>query len=54
MHFNYAFLIPDDKKMYVDLFIPKEHINGEKDGFKAVAEIMEWPIANHNPYSKIR
>jgi len=53
MHFNYAFLIPDDKKMYVDLFIPKEHINGAKDGFKAVAEIMEWPIANHNPFAKI-
>ncbi|MFN4082221.1 MAG: ribonuclease R [Bacteroidia bacterium] len=53
LHFNYAFLIPDDKKMYVDIFIPKEFINGVKDGYKAIAEITEWHIAEHNPFGKI-
>lgn len=53
MHANYAFLIPDDKKMYVDIFIPKEKINGAKDGVKAVAEITDWHIAEHNPFGAI-
>jgi ribonuclease R len=53
LHYNYAFLIPDDKKMYADIFIPKEHINGAKDGVKAVAEITDWHIAERNPFGKI-
>lgn len=53
LHFNYAFLIPDDKKMYADIFIPKEQINGAKEGEKAIAEITEWHIAERNPFGKI-
>lgn len=53
LHFNYAFLIPDDKKVYVDIFIPKEEINQAKDGDKAIAEITNWQIAEHNPFGKI-
>lgn len=50
---NYAFLIPDDKRMYVDIFIPQDKLNGVQDGFKAVVEITDWPESAKNPFGKV-
>ena len=32
---RFSFLVPDNTKMHVDLFIPKENLNGARDGQKA-------------------
>lgn len=39
---NYAFLIPDNDKVPVDIFIPSDKLNGGQDGDKAVVKVIEW------------
>ncbi|MDZ4668297.1 MAG: ribonuclease R [bacterium] len=53
VHYNYAFLIPDDKKMHTNIFIPKEKIGSAKQGDKAIARITEWSAAEENPFGEI-
>jgi len=48
----HAFLIPSQKTPF-DLFIPKEKLNGAKNGQKAIAKILEWPERAKNPYAEI-
>ncbi|MFN5705151.1 MAG: ribonuclease R family protein, partial [bacterium] len=50
---KFAFLIPDNRKMLHDIFIPLDHLNGAKDGEKAVAKITDWPISAKNPIGEI-
>lgn len=50
---NFGFVVPDDKRIYQDIFIPKESINGAKHGYKVVAEIERWPDKRRNPEGKI-
>jgi len=50
---NYAFVLPDDIKMYKDIFIKKDFINNAKDGEKVVAEIFDWPEKMGSPLGKI-
>ncbi|HKI88020.1 MAG TPA: ribonuclease R [Draconibacterium sp.] len=49
---NFAFLIPAGKVGF-DIFIPKEKLNGAKDGQKAIAEINEWPALARSPFGEI-
>lgn len=51
---HYAFFMPDDRKMLQDIFIPLEHLNGARNGVKAVAEITDWPAGAKNPVGKIK
>jgi ribonuclease R len=39
---NFAFLIPDNKNMPFDLFIPSSKLNGALQGQKAVAKFIDW------------
>ncbi len=50
---NFAFLIPDNNNMAVDIFIPIESLNGAKNGEKALATITEWPERANNPFGAI-
>lgn len=50
---NFAFLIPDSRKMPYDLFIPLEKLNGAKNGQKAIARITDWPEKVKNPFGEI-
>ncbi len=50
---NYAFVEPDDQKMYKDIFISQEHFNNAIDGYKVVAEIYDWPQKVGSPIGKI-
>ncbi|WP_411346654.1 ribonuclease R [Paenibacillus sp. WLX1005] len=40
---TYGFVLPDDKRINRDIFIPKEHFGGAVDGEKVVAEIVNYP-----------
>ncbi len=48
-----AFLVPDNKKMLHDIFIPLDALKGGKDGDKAVARLTEWPEGAKNPMGEI-
>ncbi len=50
---KFAFLVPDNASMPVDIFIPKENLNGAKDGEKVMAEITDWPERAKNPFGNI-
>jgi len=50
---NFAFLIPDNKNMPFDLFIPTSKLNGALQGQKAVARVTEWNTKSKNPVAEI-
>ncbi len=50
---NFAFLIPDNKNMPFDLFIPTGKLNGAKQGQKAVAKVVDWDPKSKNPVAEI-
>lgn len=53
LNHGYAFVVPDDKKMYSDIFIPGDKINKAKQGDKVIARIIEWKIGEKNPFGEI-
>lgn len=53
MHKNFGFVIPDNSKMYADIFISQGKLNGASDGDKVVACITDWPENSKNPFGKI-
>lgn len=50
---NFAFLIPDNKNMPFDLFVPSNKLNGAKQGQKAVAKVIDWDPKSKNPVAEI-
>ncbi|MBK7710518.1 MAG: ribonuclease R [Bacteroidales bacterium] len=50
---NFAFLIPDNKNMPFDLFIPTSKLNGALQGQKAVAKVIDWDSKSKNPVAEI-
>jgi len=50
---NFAFLIPDNKNMPFDLFIPTAKLNGALQGQKAVARVTDWDSRSKNPVAEI-
>lgn len=50
---NFAFLLPDNKNMPFDLFIPSSKLNGAKQGQKAVAKVIDWDPKSKNPVAEI-
>ncbi|MGE5421579.1 MAG: ribonuclease R, partial [Chloroflexota bacterium] len=50
---NFAFLIPDNRNMPFDLFIPNAKLNGAKQGQKAVAKVVDWDAKSKNPVAEI-
>ena len=49
----FGFVVPDNKRIFSDVFIPKEELNGAKQGQKVVAQINRWPEKKRNPEGKI-
>ncbi len=50
---NFAFLLPDSRKMPFDIFIPQDKLNGVEHGQKAIARIIDWPAKVKNPFGEI-
>ena len=50
---NYAFVDPDDIKMYKEIFVQKDFFNDAQDGLKVVVEIYDWPQKVGSPLGKI-
>ncbi len=50
---KYAFLIPDNPNMPVDIFIPLEKLHGAAHGMKAIARITDWPRESNTPFGEI-
>lgn len=50
---NFGFVVPDEKKIGYDIFIPKSSTKGAKTNQKVVVEITTWPMARRNPEGKV-
>jgi ribonuclease R len=50
---NFAFVVPDHKKMHQDFFIYPEHINDAKTNDKVIVEVIDWAEGEKNPTAKI-
>ena len=50
---NFGFVVPDNIKMYADIFISESNMNGAEDGDKVQASITDWPAKSKNPFGKI-
>ncbi|MEW8973814.1 MAG: ribonuclease R [Tissierellaceae bacterium] len=50
---GFGFVIPDDKKIYHDIFIPKSSVGEAQNKQKVVVEITKWPEPRRNPEGKI-
>ncbi|MDQ3076013.1 MAG: ribonuclease R [bacterium] len=50
---NVFFLKPDDNKMYTDILIPNDFLNGAKNGDKVFGEIILWKDPRKSPEGKI-
>lgn len=50
---NFYFVIPDDKRIHRDFFVPERWIGKAKHGDKVVFEMKEWENPKINPEAKI-
>ncbi|MCU0419075.1 MAG: ribonuclease R, partial [Cyclobacteriaceae bacterium] len=50
---NYAFVVPDFKKIYQDFFIYPEHMNGAVTNDKVVFEVTRWGDGDKSPEAKV-
>lgn len=50
---KFAFLILDNNKINVDLYIPLEKLKGAKSGEKAIGRLTNWPKGVANPFGEI-
>lgn len=50
---NYAFLICDNRVLTTDVFIPKNKLNGAKNGQKVIVKLMKWEPNLKNPVGEV-
>jgi len=50
---NYAFLITDNQKLNIDLYIPLEKLKGATEGDKVLGRITSWPKGVDNPFGEV-
>ncbi|MBQ9762824.1 MAG: ribonuclease R [Phascolarctobacterium sp.] len=50
---DYAFVVPDDKKIASDIYIMRRDFNGAKNNQKVVVEITEWPQEHRKAEGKV-
>ncbi|MGB0887926.1 MAG: ribonuclease R [Vicingaceae bacterium] len=50
---NFSFVIVDNTRMPVDIFISNDKLKNAKDGDKVIAQITEWPLDKKNPFGKV-
>lgn len=51
---DFAFVVPEDKRIYDDIFIPKDCFNDAKNGDVVIAKITKWPRGRRNPEGKVK
>ncbi|XOL40625.1 Ribonuclease R [Aequorivita nionensis] len=50
---NFAFVDITDYKMYTDIFVPKNKINGAKNGEKVLVAMEDWPEKADSPFGSV-
>ncbi|KKQ52871.1 MAG: Ribonuclease R [Parcubacteria group bacterium GW2011_GWD2_38_12] len=50
---NFCFIKPDDKRMYMDIFVPSAQTKKLQNGYKALVKIKKWDNSKKNPEGEI-
>jgi ribonuclease R/exosome complex exonuclease DIS3/RRP44 len=50
---NFGFVIPDDFRMYTDIFIPKSKLKNAEHGVKVLVKLTDWPDNSKNPFGRV-
>lgn len=50
---NFGFVVPDDSRLYHDIFVPQEGIGNASHGDKVVVEVTQWPHKRRSPEGRI-
>ena len=50
---DFGFVVSDESKMAMDIYVPKKKFKGAKNGQKVVVKIEKWPEANKKPEGRI-
>lgn len=53
IHEKYAFVIPDNAKMYKDIFVPINKTFKAEEGDKVLVKLEDWPEKADSPYGKV-
>lgn len=53
IHKNYAFVVADSAKMYVDIFVPLNKTFKAEDGDKVLVKLEDWPEKADSPFGKV-
>ena len=48
-----SFMTPDNSRVGTDFYIPKDKLNGAKNGDKVIVEILDWPKNAKSPFAKV-
>lgn len=50
---HFGFVVPDDKRISYDIYVPKEEFNNARENTKVSVKIIEWPDQRKNPEGTI-
>jgi ribonuclease R len=50
---RFAFVVPDNKKMYQDIFVPLEKVKGAKHQDKVIVKMLVWPGKDKSPTGEV-
>jgi ribonuclease R len=53
MHDKFAYLMPDNVRTGVQIYIPEEKLNGAKNREKALVKITVWPKSADYPFGEV-
>ena len=48
-----SFMTPDNSRIGTDFYIPKEKLNGAKNGDKVIVKILDWPKKTKSPFAEV-
>ncbi len=51
---RYAFVIADNRKMHLDIFVPNQSINGARNGEKVIVKVVEWHTKKNSPVGVVK
>ncbi len=50
---NYAFVIPDNRRIHEDIFVPPENLKKAKHNDKVIVKILDWPTRDRSAKGKV-
>ena len=53
MQKNFGFVVVSNQKMYTDIFVSKDNLNGAQNGDKVLVKIDDWPARADSPFGTI-